>query len=74
MGPRSIAGSNRKTEAIEYFMRRVVSVNARTGDVAVLFSDQRTRMRNTFDMGRIVDMLPNDPDHVLIFPARRQTG
>lgn len=66
VGPRSIAGSNRKTEAIEYYMRRVVSVNARTGDVVVLFSDQRTRMRNTFDMGRIVDMLPTDPDHVLM--------
>jgi len=66
VGPRSIAGSNRKTEAIEYFMRRVVSVNARTGDVVVLFSDERTRMRNTFDMGRIVDMLPTDPDHVLM--------
>ncbi|HEY9099175.1 MAG TPA: alpha/beta fold hydrolase [Thiobacillus sp.] len=66
VGPRSIAGSNRKTEAIEYYMRRVVSVNARTGDVAVLFSDQRTRMRNTFDMGRIVDLLPSDPDNVLM--------
>jgi len=66
VGPRSIAGSNRKTEAIEYTMRRVVSVNARTGDVAVLFSDQRTRMRNTFDMGKIVDLLPSDPDHVLM--------
>lgn len=66
VGPRSIAGSNRKTEAIEYYMRRVVSVNARTGDVAVLFSDQRTRMRNSFDMGKIVDLLPSDPDHVLM--------
>lgn len=66
VGPRSIAGSNRKTEAIEYSMRRVVSVSATNGDVAVLFSDQRTRMRNTFDMGRIVDLLPSDPDHVLM--------
>ena len=33
VGPRSIAGSNRKTEAIEYFMRRVVSVHAGTGEV-----------------------------------------
>ncbi len=66
VGPRSIAGSNRKTEAIEYYMRRVVSVNARTGEAVVLFSDQRTRMRNTFDMGRIVDLLPGDPDNVLM--------
>lgn len=63
---RSIAGSNRKAEGFEYYMRRVVSVHATTGDVVVLFSDQRTRMRSTYDMGRIVDLLPNEPDHVLM--------
>ncbi len=63
---RAIAGSNRREEGIEYYMRRVVSVHATTGDVVVLFSDQRNRMRNTFDMGRIIDMLPGDPDHVLM--------
>ena len=63
---RAIAGSNRRTQGVEYYMRRTVSVNATTGDVVLLFSDQRTRMRNTFDMGRIIDMLPNDPDHVLM--------
>ncbi len=63
---RSIAGSNRKAAGVEYYMRRVVSVHATTGEVVVLFSDQRTRMRNTFDMGRIIDVLPNDPDHVLM--------
>jgi len=66
VGPRSIAGSNRKTEAIEYYMRRVVSVSVTTAEVVVLFSDQRNRMRSTFDMGRIVDLLPGDPDHVLM--------
>ena len=63
---RSIAGSNRKTVPTEFYMRRVVSVHATTGDVVVLFSDQRRRMRNTFDMGRIVDLLPSDPEHVLM--------
>lgn len=63
---RAMAGSNRRTSAVEYFMRRTVSVSATGGDVALLFSDQRNRMRNTFDMGRIVDMLPNDPDNVLM--------
>ena len=65
-GPRSIAGSNRKAEGVEYYMRRVVSVDATTGAVVLLFNDQRTRMRNTFDMGRIIDMLPGDPDNVLM--------
>lgn len=63
---RSQAGSNRRVEGVEYYMRRVVSVHATTGEVVLLFSDQRNRMRSTFDMGRIVDMLPNDPDHVLM--------
>lgn len=63
---RSVAGSNRRVDGVEYYMRRTVSVNATTGDVVVLFSDQRNRMRNTYDMGRIIDLLPNDPDNVLM--------
>lgn len=63
---RSQAGSNRRVEGVEYYMRRVVSVNATTGEVVLLFSDQRNRMRSTFDMGRIIDMLPGDPDNVLM--------
>ncbi|WP_439476365.1 alpha/beta hydrolase family protein [Brevundimonas sp.] len=63
---RAMAGSNRREEDVDYYMRRTVSVNATTGEVVLLFSDQRNRMRNTFDMGRIIDMLPNDPDHVLM--------
>lgn len=63
---RTRAGSNRRLSGVEYYMRRVVSVHAATGDVVVLFSDQRNRMRNTYDMGRIVDLLPNDPDNVLM--------
>ena len=63
---RAIAGSNRRAEDVEYYMSRVVSVHATTGDPVVLFSDQRQRMRYSFDMGRIIDMLPNDPDNVLM--------
>lgn len=63
---RSQAGSNRRVEGVEYYMRRVVSVHATTGEMVLLFSDQRNRMRSTFDMGRIIDMLPGDPDHVLM--------
>lgn len=63
---RAMAGSNRRQEDVEYYMRRVVSVNATTGEVVLLFSDQHNRVRSTFDMGRIVDMLPADPDNVLM--------
>ncbi len=63
---RSQAGSNRRVEGVEYYMRRTLSVNATTGETVLLFSDQRNRMRNSFDMGRIIDMLPGDPDNVLM--------
>ena len=63
---RAMAGSNRRVAGVEYYMRRTVSVSAANGEAVVLFSDDHNRMRNTFDMGRIVDMLPNDPDNVLM--------
>ncbi|WP_420477847.1 alpha/beta hydrolase family protein [Brevundimonas sp. FT23028] len=65
-GRRSQAGTNIRSDSIEYFMRRVVSIDATRGDPVVLFADQRTRMRGSFDMGRIIDMLPNDPDNILM--------
>ena len=63
---RAMAGSNRRAQGVEFYMRRTVSVHVTTGEVVLLFSDQRTRMRATFDMGRIIDMLPNDPDNILM--------
>ena len=63
---RSQAGSNVRIPGEKYTMRRVVSVHQGTGDPVVLFSDQRNRMRGTFDMGRIIDLLPNDPENVLM--------
>lgn len=65
-GRRSQVGSNVRADSIEYFMRRVVSIDATRGDPVVLFADQRTRMRGSFDMGRIIDMLPNDPENILM--------
>ena len=63
---RSIAGSNRRIAPVEFTSRRVLSVSADTGEAAVMFQDQRERLRNSIDMGRVVDLLPNDPDHVLM--------
>lgn len=65
-GRRSRVGSNIRSLSVEYAMRRVLSVDASTGEVVVLFNDQRRRMRSTFDMGRIIDLLPNDDDHVMM--------
>ena len=63
---RSQAGSNRRVEGVEYYVRRAISVNVTTGRVVLLFNDQRNRVRNSFDTGRIIDLLPNDPDNVLM--------
>ncbi|MBF0664886.1 MAG: S9 family peptidase, partial [Brevundimonas sp.] len=63
---RSIAGSNRRVAPMEFTSRRILSVSADTGEAAVMFQDQRQRLRNSVDMGRVVDLLPADPDHVLM--------
>src|SRR5690606_16320072 len=63
---RSIAGSNRCVAPMEFTSRRILSVSADTGAAAVMFQDQRQRLRNSVDMGRVVDLLPADPDHVLM--------
>ena len=65
-GRRSQAGTNVRSESIEFWMRRVVSIHADRGEPVVLFGDQRNQMRGTFDMGRIIDLLPDDPDNVLM--------
>lgn len=65
-GSRSRAGSNLRTESVEFWMRRVVSIHADRGDPVVLFGDQRNQMRGTFDMGRIIDLLPDDADNILM--------
>lgn len=65
-GRRSQAGSNVRSESVEFWMRRVVSIHADRGEPVVLFGDQRNQMRGTFDMGRIIDLLPDDSDNVLM--------
>jgi len=65
-GTRTLPGSNRRVQGVEYYVRRTVSVHATTGEVVLLFNDQRNRLRGSFDMGRIIDLLPNDPDSILM--------
>lgn len=59
-------GSNRRIPGVEFTSRRIVSVGADRGDIVVLFQDQRNRLRGTLDMGRVVDLLPHDPDNILM--------
>lgn len=63
---RSQAGSNVKLEGITFTSRRVISVGATTGDVVLMFQDERQRVQGTLDMGRVIDLLPQDPDYVLM--------
>ncbi|RYF89302.1 MAG: S9 family peptidase, partial [Caulobacteraceae bacterium] len=65
-GSRSQAGTNVRAESVEFWMRRVVSIHADRGEPVVLFGDQRNLMRGTFDMGRVIDLLPDDADNVLM--------
>ena len=64
---RSVAtGTNRRVEGIDVTLRRVLSVGADRGDIVLLFQNQRERMRHSLDMGRVIDLLRDDPDHVLM--------
>jgi len=64
-------GSNIRANAITFTSRRLLSVDAITGDVVVMFEDQRSRMRGSLDLGQVVDTLPADPDHVLMVAWER---
>ena len=46
--------------------RRMVSIDPDTGGAVVLFDSEPQRMRTTRNLGSIVDLLPDDPDHVLM--------
>lgn len=64
--PRANTGSNIRSQGIEYTSYRVVSISLDGRPPVVLFQDQRNRMRNSLDLGAVVDNLPSDPDHVLM--------
>lgn len=65
-GTRTMTGSNRRVEGVEFVSRRILSVGADRGDAVIMFQDQRQRLRHSLDMGRVVDLLPQEPDHVLM--------
>lgn len=46
--------------------RRMVSIDPETGGAVVLFDNETQRMRTTRDLGSVVDLLHDDPDHVLM--------
>lgn len=70
-GVRKVTGSNRRVQGVDYVSRRVISVDANTGAGVIMFQDQRQRMRYSLDMGRVIDLLPQEPDHVLMVAWER---
>ncbi|GAA0639965.1 S9 family peptidase [Brevundimonas lenta] len=50
----------------EIVSRRVVSIDPATGGAVALFSGDNRRMRATRNLGRVIDLLHDDPDHVLM--------
>lgn len=53
----------------EILYRRMMTVNADGSDMALMFGQDR-RMKRDFDLGQIVSLLPNDPDHILLYGKR----
>jgi dipeptidyl aminopeptidase/acylaminoacyl peptidase len=66
IGRRASTGSNIRSGGGTLWNRRVVSIDLDTGDKVVLFEGERRRARINFDLGLIVDLLPGQPDHVLM--------
>ncbi|MGO4688944.1 alpha/beta hydrolase family protein [Brevundimonas sp. 2YAF1] len=59
-------GSNLTGPSQTVTSRRVMSLDHETGENVVLFEGERQRMRYSPDLGRVIDILPDDPDHVLM--------
>jgi len=59
-------GSHLRGGGGEVKFRRIVSIDVETGDRVTLFEAERSRTRTNLDLGRIVDLLPNDADHILM--------
>ena len=72
-GGRTQTGRRIANRTYEIQSRRVVSMDLETGETALMFGDERVRMRESLNLGQIVDYLPDDPDHVLM-AAREYSG
>jgi pimeloyl-ACP methyl ester carboxylesterase len=66
IGRSTNAGSHLRGGGGELKSRRIVSIDVDTGARVTLFEAERSRARGNLDLGHIVDLLPNDPDHILM--------
>ncbi|HWQ86007.1 alpha/beta hydrolase family protein [Brevundimonas sp.] len=60
------ASSFISSEGVEIISRRMLSIDPATGGAVALFGDDRQRMRRARDLGAVIDLLHDDPDHVLM--------
>ncbi len=63
---RKPAGSIMTGDGFTLTSRRIVSVDHLSGATAVLFEGERQRLRRSLNLGHVIDILPDDPDHVLM--------
>lgn len=54
-----------------YPMDRIVSIDATTGEMVVMFQNEPNRLRESPYLGFVTDFLPNDPDHILMPAVER---
>jgi dipeptidyl aminopeptidase/acylaminoacyl peptidase len=66
IGRSTNSGSHLRGGGGELKSRRIVSIDVDTGARVTLFEAERSRARGNLDLGQIVDLLPNDADHILM--------
>lgn len=64
-GPETGTAIARKT-GDKVYIRRVLSISLDGKQRVILFDDNSAKMRSVYDLGRVVDMLPDDPQHILM--------
>lgn len=60
------ARSHISSAGVEIESRRMLSIDPATGGAVALFGNDRQRMRRARNLGVVVDLLHDDPDHVLM--------
>ena len=53
--------------------RRVLAIDIDGKNSVILFSDSSVKVKEVRDLGSIVDLMPNDPDHILMKAANYNT-
>ena len=53
--------------------RRVLAIDLDGKNSAILFDDGTGKLKEVHDLGQIVDLMPNDPDHVMMVAANYNT-